>query len=47
MVRYVKENFFQRHRAFESLAHLNQLLQKWLAEVADERVHGTHRNKSR
>jgi len=43
MVRYVKENFFQRHRAFESLAHLNQLLQKWLAEVADERVHGTHK----
>lgn len=33
----------QRHRAFESLAHLNRLLQKWLAEVADERVHGTHK----
>ena len=43
MVRYVKENFFQRHRAFESLDHLNRLLAQWLAEVADERVHGTHK----
>ncbi len=43
MVRYVKENFFQRYRAFESLDHLNRLLAQWLAEVADERVHGTHK----
>jgi len=41
MVRYVKENFFQRYRAFESLAHLNQQLEQWLVEVADERIHGT------
>jgi len=41
MVRYVKENFFQRYRAFESLAHLNALLERWLVEVADARVHGT------
>jgi len=41
MVRYVKENFFQRYRAFESLAHLNQQLEQWLCEVADPRVHGT------
>ncbi|RMH36312.1 MAG: IS21 family transposase [Gammaproteobacteria bacterium] len=41
MVRYVKENFFQRYRSFESLAHLNQQLEQWLAEVADERIHGT------
>jgi len=41
MVRYVKENFFQRYRRFESLGHLNQLLEQWLREVADERVHGT------
>lgn len=41
MVGYVKHNFFQRYRAFETLAHLNQLLQGWLAEVADVRVHGT------
>jgi len=43
MVRYVKENFFQRYRAFESLDHLNCQLEQWLAEVADERVHGTHK----
>jgi transposase len=41
MVRYVKENFFQRYRAFESLLHLNQQLEQWLREVADERIHGT------
>ncbi len=41
MVGYVKHNFFQRYRAFESLAHLNALLERWLAEVADRRVHGT------
>jgi len=41
MVRYVKENFFQRYRSFESLAHLNQWLEPWLREVADPRVHGT------
>ncbi len=43
MVRYVKENFFQRYRAFESLGHLNRLLAQWLGEVADGRVHGTHK----
>jgi len=43
MVRYVKENFFQRYRAFESLDHLNRQLERWLVEVADERVHGTHK----
>ena len=41
MVGYIKNNFFQRYRRFESLSHLNQLLEKWLAEVADVRVHGT------
>jgi transposase len=43
MVDYVKDNFFQRYRSFESWAHLNQLAEKWLAEVADPRVHGTHK----
>ncbi len=43
MVRYVKENFFQRYRAFESLDHLNTLLAQWLEAVADVRVHGTHK----
>jgi len=41
MVRYVKENFFQAHRSFESLAHMNNLMEQWLREVADPRVHGT------
>lgn len=43
MVGYVKGNFFVRYRAFESWAHLNQLAEKWLAEEADPRVHGTVR----
>jgi hypothetical protein len=41
MVGYVKHHFFVRYRAFESLAHLNQLLEQWLREEADPRVHGT------
>ena len=41
MVGYVKHNFFERYRAFESLEHLNRLLEGWLAEVADRRCHGT------
>ena len=43
MVGYVKDHFFQRYRSFESLAHLNQLLEQWLLEEADQRVHGTVR----
>jgi transposase len=43
MVDYVKDNFFQRYRSFASWAHLNQLAEMWLAEVADPRVHGTHK----
>ncbi len=42
MVRYVKEHFFVRYRAFETLAHLNQQLLAWLGVEADRRVHGTH-----
>ena len=41
MVRYIKENFFVRYRRFESWAHLNQLAEQWLAEEADQRLHGT------
>jgi len=41
MVGYIKGNFFVRYRSFESWAHLNQLAEKWLAEEADPRVHGT------
>lgn len=41
MVGYVKHHFFQRYRAFQSLAHLNQQLEQWLADEADRRYHGT------
>lgn len=41
MVGYIKGNFFVRYNAFESWAHLNQLGEQWLGEVADQRVHGT------
>jgi len=41
MVGYIKGNFFVRYRSFESWAHLNQLAEKWLAEEADPRIHGT------
>lgn len=41
MVQYVKHNFFERFRSFESLAHMNQLAEQWLREEADVRVHGT------
>ena len=40
-VGYVKQHFFQRYRAFESWAHLGQLLETWLLEEADQRLHGT------
>lgn len=41
MVGYIKRHFFVRYRTFESWAHLNQLGAQWLAEEADQRVHGT------
>lgn len=41
MVGYIKQNFFVRYRRFESWTHLNQLAERWLAEEADQRVHGT------
>ncbi len=41
MVGYIKQNFFQMYRSFESLEHMNRLAEKWLEEVADCRVHGT------
>jgi len=41
MVGYVKHHFFVRYRAFDSLAHLNQLAEQWLLEEADRRVQGT------
>jgi len=41
MVGYLKQHFFVRYRSFESWSHLNQLLEQWLREEADQRVHGT------
>jgi transposase len=41
MVGYVQGNFFLRYRVFESWVHLNQLAERWLAEEADPRLHGT------
>lgn len=41
MVGYIKHNFFVRYQTFESWAHLNQLAEDWLADVADKRVQNT------
>jgi transposase len=41
MVAYIQGNFFQRYQEFESWAHMNQLGERWLAEEADPRLHGT------
>jgi transposase len=41
MVGYVKGNFFQRYRSFESFEQMNQLAEQWLCEEADRRLHGT------
>ena len=43
MVGYIKHNFFVHYRSFENWAHLNQLVEKWLREEADPRIHGTVR----
>jgi transposase len=43
MVGYLKHHFFVRYRQFQSLTHLNQLLEAWLSAEADRRVHGTVR----
>ncbi|MEA9393645.1 IS21 family transposase [Acerihabitans sp. TG2] len=37
MVGYVKHNFFVHYRQFDSFAHVNQLLNQWLAQEADQR----------
>lgn len=41
MVGYIKQHFFVRYRSFESGDHLNQLAEQWLAQEADQRIHGT------
>ncbi|MCG5547512.1 IS21 family transposase [Halorhodospira halochloris] len=42
VIRYIKENFFAEHNEFESFEHLNRELERWLAQVAEHRIHGTH-----
>jgi len=41
MVSYLKHHFFVRYRAFESWAHLQQLIEQWLRDDADQRVQST------
>ena len=41
VVGYIKQNFFARYRAFDSLEHLNQMAEHWLRTEADPRLHGT------
>jgi transposase len=45
-VKYVKSNFFGLYgRCFRDLEELNQKLETWALEVADERIHGTTHEK--
>ena len=44
IVKYLKENFFVRYRRFDSFAQVNQLLEQWMADVADRRA--SCRNRS-
>lgn len=45
-IKYVKRNFFALYgRKFHSLEELNQKLERWCLEVADERIHGTTHEK--
>jgi hypothetical protein len=41
MIGYIKRNFLQRYRSFDSEGHLNRLGERWLMEEADLRLHGT------
>lgn len=43
-VKYVKRNFLADRR-FYHLDHLNKELEHWMAEVADQRIHGTTKEK--
>jgi len=42
-VKYVKR--FLRGKSLDSLVHLNHALAQWIAQVADQRVHGTNHRK--
>lgn len=45
-IKYVKRNFFALYgRKFQSLEALNEKLERWSLEIADERIHGTTHEK--
>jgi transposase len=45
-IKYVKRNFFALYgRSFGSLEELNEKLERWALEIADERIHGTTHEK--
>ncbi len=47
-IKYVKYNFFALYgRVFLDLEELNQKLESWALEIADERIHGTTHEKPR
>lgn len=45
-VKYIKRNFLKGRR-FKDLDHLNQELERWCLETADERIHGTTHERPR
>lgn len=45
-IKYVKHNFFGLYgRAFRDLEDLNEKLETWALEIADQRIHGTTHEK--
>lgn len=45
-IKYVKRNFFALYgRSFSSLEELNEKLEAWCLEIADQRIHGTTHEK--
>lgn len=47
-IKYVKYNFFALYgRVFRDLEELNEKLESWALEIADERIHGTTHEKPR
>lgn len=46
-IKYLKRHFLSGRR-FRDLSHLNEQLERWLVEVADQRIHGsTHQQPSK
>lgn len=47
-IKYVKYNFFALYgRVFRDLEELNEKLESWVLEIADQRIHGTTHEKPR